>query len=129
MKPFKEIYPTDQVKWGRIIWSFYLCLPNGLHVVLLSLCGPYIFAFGTLGKFAHALSSGVLEGVILCNRIVLGGKVIGMKCVLMPATLFHCRETTLVIYFLSFVGMVVYTFSLPHANHIAYMYVVFAALG
>jgi len=40
------------------------------------------------------------------------------------------KETTLVIYFLSFVGMVVYTFTLPQENlHISYMYVVFAALG
>ncbi|CAL8097037.1 unnamed protein product [Orchesella dallaii] len=39
------------------------------------------------------------------------------------------KETTLVIYFLSFTGMIAYTFTLPYGGHIAYMYVVFSALG
>ncbi|ODN05558.1 putative MFS-type transporter C09D4.1 [Orchesella cincta] len=39
------------------------------------------------------------------------------------------KETTLTIYFLSFVGMIAYTFTLPYGGHIAYMYVVFSALG
>ncbi|CAG7816737.1 unnamed protein product [Allacma fusca] len=61
--------------------------------------------------------------------IVLSGMVGSVISGLILDKTRRYKETTLVIYFLSLVGMLAYTFTLPWGNHISLIYVVMAALG